>query len=229
MKKFVVSIAVFLSALAALAAENVTPAACVWTGAASSEWDNAGNWMDGVKPGKSDVAVFRSDASVSPPDTFDGVLQLEGPVTVTATVSAPAGFALRSVSSSAGAPSFVKRGSAVLKLRPCRGMNRGMVTVAEGSVDFSSAWMPPVRLMSWSSAPVHRRGLWILRLRRVMVLQSKLGSCRSMPTAYLRDSAVSTMAVPMPTIISQGIWPKRGTSRKPLPIGWSICGIPIFR
>jgi hypothetical protein len=90
MKKFVVSIAVFLSALAALAAENVTPAVCVWTGAASSEWDNSGNWMDGVKPGDSDVAVFRSDASVSPPDTFDGVLQLEGPVTVTATVSAPA-------------------------------------------------------------------------------------------------------------------------------------------
>ena len=141
MKKFVVSIAVFLSALAAQAAENVTPAVCVWTGAASSEWDNSGNWMDGVKPGNSDVAVFRSDASVSPPDTFDGVLQLEGPVTVTATVSAPAGFALRSVSSSAGAPSFVKRGSAVLKLRPWRGMNRGMVTVAEGSVDFSSAGM----------------------------------------------------------------------------------------
>ena len=87
MKKFVVSIAVFLSALAALAAENVTPAVCVWTGAASSEWDNAGNWQDGIRPGNNDVALFRSDASVSPPDSFCGVLQVEGSATVTAMAS----------------------------------------------------------------------------------------------------------------------------------------------
>lgn len=137
MKKFVVSIAVFLSALAALAAENVTPAVCVWTGAASSEWDNAGNWLDGVRPGNNDVALFRSDASVFPPDSFCGVLQLEGAVVVTAFVSGTSDMTLHLASSSAGVPSFVKRGNGSLVLRVARGINPGTVTVAEGSVDFA--------------------------------------------------------------------------------------------
>ena len=137
MKKFVVSIAVFLSVLAALAAENVTPAVCVWTGAASSEWDNAGNWLDGVRPGNNDVVLFRSDASVSPSDSFCGVLQLEGAVVVTAFVSGTSDMTLRLTSSSAGVPSFVKRGNGSLVLRVARGINPGTVTVAEGAVDFA--------------------------------------------------------------------------------------------
>ena len=136
MNKLVLSIAVFLSALAVQAAGNFTPTVCVWTGSVSSDWNDSGNWHDGVRPGSSDVALFRSDASISPPDSFCGVIQLEGAVAVTAMVSAQSAFTLRSVSSSSGVPSFVKRGNGVLALCAARGINPGTVTVAEGSVDF---------------------------------------------------------------------------------------------
>lgn len=121
----------------ALAGRVSGGAVCTWTGEVSSEWDVAANWSDGVKPGDGDVAFFRSDASVSPPDSFGGVLRLEGRVTVTATVPSAAGFTLSLKSTSAGAPTFVKRGDGALVLRVARGINPGTVTVAEGAVDFA--------------------------------------------------------------------------------------------
>ena len=125
MKKTILIAFAVVSALCSFAADGAAETVCKWTGGVSSEWNEAGNWKDSALPGSGDVAYFNIDASVSPPASFAGVLWVEGKVSVTATMAEAGSFALRLTSGSDGDPSFVKRGSAALKLRAWRGLNRG--------------------------------------------------------------------------------------------------------
>jgi len=43
--------------------DRCVPATITWTGAVDNDWNTAGNWMGGVKPGVSDVAEFNNNVN----------------------------------------------------------------------------------------------------------------------------------------------------------------------
>ena len=108
----------------------------VWTGAASSDWNEASNWEPRQVPAATDVAKFTKVATVTPPATFAGVVWVsEAAVTLNANDAAE--FSLRLGAKSDSKSSVTKTGSGKLTIHPYRGMNFGTITVSAGEVDFA--------------------------------------------------------------------------------------------
>ena len=108
----------------------------VWTGAASSDWNQSANWTPQQVPAATDVAKFTKPATVTVPADFGGVLWVsEAAVTLKADVDAE--FSLRLGATDGTKSAVTKTGTGTLKLHPYRGMNFGTVTVSAGTVAFA--------------------------------------------------------------------------------------------
>ena len=128
--------AVGIVGVSLVASASAQAATNVWTGATSSDWNNAANWDPQQVPAATDVAKFTKAATVTPPADFAGVLWVsEAAVTVNAGVDAE--FSLKLGAKSDTKSSLTKTGAGTLTLHPYRGMNFGTITVSAGGVDFA--------------------------------------------------------------------------------------------
>lgn len=102
-----------------------------WTGSAGDgNWSNGANW-GGTAPGAADTAIFTKAATVTPPPSFAGVLQVKGAIKVTANIGEATRFKL--LMDNVGG-TFEKGGTGDLTLSAAYGILKGKIVAAAGKL-----------------------------------------------------------------------------------------------